>query len=119
VLGINERSGAAQLLAFGNGLQGQGGLARGFRAVDFHHAALGQAADTQRNIQHQRTRRNHLDRLDHTITHTHHRAFAELLFDLAQGGGKGTLLVLVHRIGPGLGLVRLCLGLRLLHDFTL
>src|SRR5690606_41662596 len=41
-----------------------------------------------------------LGRFDAAVAHAHHRALAELLLDLAQGRGKGALLVLVHRAGP-------------------
>lgn len=99
MLGVDEGRGAAQLLAFGNGLQGEVVLP-GFRPVDLDHAALRQAADPQCDVQHQRTGRDDLDGLDDPVAHAHHRAFAELLFDLAQGGGKGALLVLIHLGDP-------------------
>ena len=90
----------AELLALRDRLQGQRGLARGFRTVDLHDATLGQATDTEGDIQHQRTGGDDLDRFDDAVAHAHHGALAELLFDLAQGGGEGTLLVLVHGLVP-------------------
>jgi hypothetical protein len=101
VLGIDEGAVPPGLLALGDGLQGQRGLAGGFRTIDLDHATLGQAADAQRDVQHQRAGTDGLDRLDdRAVAHAHHRALAELLLDLAQGGGKGALLVLVHGAGP-------------------
>ena len=104
VLGIDEGAGAAGLLALGDGLQRQRGLARGLRAIDLDHAALGQAADAQRDVQHQRAGADHFGRFGHLVAHAHDRALAELLFDLAQGGREGALLVLIHR-GDSLGRV--------------
>ncbi len=121
VLGVDEGCGAAHLLAFGDGLQGQRGLARGFRPVDFNDTALRQTANAQRDVEHQRTGRNGFDGLDHAVAHAHHRALAELLFDLAQSCSEGALLVLVHRIGPCRGRVvgGAVFGGLLCHGFTL
>ncbi len=51
VLGIDEGSGAAELLRLGDRLQRQGRLARGFRPIDLDHPSPRQAADTERNVQ--------------------------------------------------------------------
>ncbi|KAG1388140.1 hypothetical protein G6F59_016086 [Rhizopus arrhizus] len=100
MLGVDEGRRAAQLLAFGDGLQGQSGLARGFRPVDLNDPALRQAANAQCDVEHQRAGRDGFDGLDHAVAHAHHRALAELLLDLAQSCSEGALLVLVHRLGP-------------------
>jgi hypothetical protein len=65
-------------------------------AVDLDDAALGQAADAERHVQHQRAGADDLVRLDVLVAHQHHGALAELLVDLRQGGGEGAFLVLVH-----------------------
>src|SRR6185312_6410195 len=97
VLGIDERGSAAGALAAGDGLQGHGGLAGGLRAVDLDYAAARQAADAQRDVQAQRTGGNRLDRLVDAVTHPHHGTLAELLLDLAEGGGERLALVVIHR----------------------
>ncbi len=55
---IDIGAGAAGLLGLGADLQGQGGLARAFRAVDFDDAPARQATDAQRDVQTERTRWN-------------------------------------------------------------
>ena len=54
VLGIYESGGAAGLLTGGDDLQGQGGLARRFRAVDFDYAARWQTANAESDIESER-----------------------------------------------------------------
>jgi len=51
VFGINEGRGAAHLLRFGDDMQRQRGLARAFRTVNLDHAAFGQAAHAQRDVE--------------------------------------------------------------------
>ena len=85
-LGVDEGAGTALLLRLGDDVQRERRLARAFRSVDFDDAALGQAADAQRDVEHQRAGGNDLGRLDDLVAHAHHRALAELLFDLAQCG---------------------------------
>ena len=51
VLGIDEGSCTADFLHLRDDRQGQRGLARGFRAIDFHHAAARQTAHAQSHIQ--------------------------------------------------------------------
>ncbi|MCY1541391.1 hypothetical protein D9M68_770800 [compost metagenome] len=89
VFGVDERAGAADFLHFGDDLQRERGLARGFRTIDLDHAAAGQAADAQRDVQPERPRGNHLDVVrDLVVAVAHDRALAELLFDLRKRGGK-------------------------------
>jgi hypothetical protein len=120
VLGVDEGAGAALLLHLGDDLQRQRGLARGFRAVDFDHAAARQAAHAQRDVQAQRAGGDDLDVLDRlAFAQAHDGALAELLFDLGQrglqglgffavGGGDGG----VHA-APWVGLVQPCFAFRL------
>ena len=90
VLGVNEGAGAALLLHLGHHLQGQRGLARGFRAVDLDHPAARQAAHAQGHVQAQRAGGDHLDVFNRlALAQAHDRAFAELLFDLRQRGLQG------------------------------
>ncbi len=98
VLGVDVGGGASRLLHLGDDLQRQRGLARGLGPVDLDHAAAGQPADTQRDVEPQRARRDDLEVvLDLGIAHFHDRSLAELLFDLRQCGGEGLALVVVHR----------------------
>ena len=100
VLGVHKGASAAQLLHLRNHLQRQRGLARGFRAVNFNHAAAGQATHAQGNVQAQRAGGNHLDVLDRlAFTQAHDRALAELLFDLRQRCCQGLGLLGVHGKG--------------------
>jgi hypothetical protein len=94
VFRIDEGGRAAQLLHFGNNLQGEGGLAGGFRTIDFDHSAARQAAYAKRNIQPQGTSRDGLNVAHHImVAEAHHRAFAKLFFNLAQRGVQGLQLV--------------------------
>ena len=61
MLGVDEGAGAALLLGLGDDVQRERGLARAFRAVDFDDAALGQAADAERDIEAQRAGRDRFD----------------------------------------------------------
>jgi hypothetical protein len=61
VFGVDEGGGAAELLHLGDDLQGQGGLAGGFRAVDLDHPAARQAADAEGDVQAQRAGGDDLD----------------------------------------------------------
>ena len=94
VLGVDEGADAALLLGFRQHLQGQRGLAGGFRAVNLDHPAARQAADAERDIQPQGARGNGLD-LDALVvgTEPHDRALAEVLVDLVERGLQRLLLV--------------------------
>ncbi len=97
VFGVHKGAGAAEFLHFSDDLQGQGGLARRFRAVDFDHTATGQTADTQSDVQAQGAGGNHLDVLNgFAFAQAHDGAFAELFFNLRQGGLQGFGFFAVH-----------------------
>ena len=51
VLGVDERRDTAGGLGVGHRVQGDGGLTRGFRAVDLDDAAARQPADAQRHVE--------------------------------------------------------------------
>src|SRR5690606_20832695 len=83
VFGVDEGAGAAQLLHFGDDLQGERGLARGFGTVDFDDAAARQAAYAQRDVQPQRPGGHDLDVVfDSIVAVAHDRALAKLFFNL-------------------------------------
>ena len=62
VLGVDEGGDAAGLLRVGDGVQGDGRLARALRAVDLDDAAAGQPADAERDVERDRAGRDDLDR---------------------------------------------------------
>src|SRR3546814_3599701 len=64
------------------------------------YTTLFRSADAQGVVEQQRAGRDHRHHFGDTVAHAHDRAFAVLLLDLGQGGGKRALLVLVHRGGP-------------------
>src|SRR5690348_1768138 len=101
MLGVDERRGAAGTLATGDRLQGHGGLAGRLRPVDLDYAAARQTADTEGDVQPQRSGGNRLDGFVDAIAHAHDGALAELLFDLAEGGGERLALVVIHRMYSG------------------
>jgi hypothetical protein len=84
-------------LGLGDDAETEGGLAGGFRAVDLDDAALGQAADAEREVHGERARRERLDLHLGVAAQAHDRALAELLGD----GGERELDVLVARGGGG------------------
>ncbi len=93
MLGIDKGAGAALLLGLGHDLQRQRRLARRLGAINFDDAALGQAADAQRDIEPQRTGRNRLD-IDLVVgAEPHDRPLAEGLVDLRQSLLQRLLLV--------------------------
>ena len=94
MFGIDIGRHAALLLNFGNHMQRQGGLARGFGAVNLDHAATRQPADAQRNIQAQRTGGNRVARQAQiTRAQLHHRALAKSPIDLAERGFQRALAI--------------------------
>ena len=86
MLGVDEGAHAAGLLRLSNGVQGQRGLARRLGSVDFHHTAARQAADTEGEVESDRSRGNNGDVFRFT-TERHDGSLAKLFFD----GGYGRL----------------------------
>ena len=86
VLGVDEGGGTAPLLAFRDDVQGEGGLARGFGAVDFRHPASGDAADAEGEIEPDGAGGDHRHLDVHVVGELHHRALAELALDGFKGG---------------------------------
>ena len=97
MFGIHESGRTAGFLDFGDDMQGERGLARGLRSVDFHDPTPGQAADAQGQIQSEGASRHGNDIAGClAIAHAHDRALAKLFFDLTQCGRQGLLAILVH-----------------------
>jgi hypothetical protein len=84
VFRVDERRHAALLLGLGDDLQRQRRLAGRFRPEDFDDAAARHAADAERVVDADGAGRNRFNRGDDIVlAEAHDRAFAELLFDLA------------------------------------
>src|SRR5690606_26036425 len=94
MLGVDEGADAAAFLGFGDDVERQRGLARALRPERLDDAAAGQSADSQRDVEAERARRNGLDRNDGVLAEAHHGTLAEVPLDLAQRGCES--LVLVH-----------------------
>ena len=99
VLRVDEGRDAAVALRVGHRVQGQGGLARGLRAVDLHHAAARQAADAQGHVHGHRARGDDLDGCLGLVPQPHDGTLAELLVDLGESGLEG-LLAIRHLAHP-------------------
>ena len=99
MLDVDEGGEAALSLALGDDAQAEGGLARGFRAVDLDDAAEGQAADAEREVDGERAGRERLDLHLGVAAEAHDRALAELLGD----GGERELDVLFPGVRGGGG----------------
>ena len=86
VFGVDEGRQAAGFLRFGDDLQRQGGLARRLGPEDLDDAPARDAADAERVVDAERAGRDHVHRADGLVlAEPHDGAFAELLFDLADG----------------------------------
>ncbi|MNJ43383.1 hypothetical protein D3C77_383870 [compost metagenome] len=96
VFGVDEGGHAALLLDLGHGVQGQGRLARGFRAEHLDHPPDRQAADAERHVQAQRAGRDAVDLGHHaSLAELHDRALAEGAIDLRDRRLQSALLFAV------------------------
>jgi len=84
VLGINKSRQTAGLLRFRDHLQGDGGLAAGFRAENFDYAAAGESAHAQSGVEADGAGGDDRDGQNFPRPQAHDGAFAKLLFDLRQ-----------------------------------
>ena len=102
VLGVDERTDAAELLRLGDHVVDERRLARGLRAEDLDDAPARHAADAEREVERERARGDRLHaHLRALVAHAHDRALAELALDLReralQGGVAGLAgLILAH-----------------------
>ena len=84
VLGVDVGADPAVSLRLGHHVHGEGRLTRRLGSVDLDDASAGKAADPEREVERQRPGGDRLDPQVEVLPHPHDRAFAELLFDLAQ-----------------------------------
>ena len=112
VLGVDEGGDAALALRLGDDVQGQRGLAAGLGAEDLDHPAAGNPLPAQGHVQRQAAGGDAGDAADDAGPQGHDRPFAELLFDLGDGGlqrGMGVqhgadAVAASRRLGRRLGL---------------
>ena len=103
MLGVDHCRDAPFALCLGYGVEGQGGLTRRFRTVDFHDAPFRVTAHAQGVVQADRAGGDHIHLLHGLVAEFHDGAAAIVLFYVAQGLGQGV----------GLGL----LGVKLVGGF--
>ncbi len=98
VLGVDEGGGASGLLRLGDDVERERGLARAFRPVDLDDPAARKAADSERDVEAQRARRDGLDLDRLARAQLHRAALAERAVDLREGGLEGLLPVHTVRV---------------------
>ena len=84
MLRVNKSRDAASLLNLRHHMKSDRRLARRLRSVDLYDPALGDAADTQRQIKAHRAGRSGLHIHRRRVTQLHDRSLAVVLFDLRQ-----------------------------------
>ncbi len=83
MLGVDEGDNTAHGLGLSENLEREGRLARRLGAVDLYDTSAWHAADAERRVERQRSRRNRLDiEILRTVAVLHDGALAELLLDL-------------------------------------
>ena len=93
VLRVDKGHLAPPLLGLGHNVQGQGGLAGGFRPVDLNNASLGHAADAQGDVQRQRPRGDGVHHNAGVLSQAHDGPLSIGPLDLGHGGLQGLLLI--------------------------
>ena len=86
MLRIDEGRSAAILLGFRDDMERQRRLSRTLRPIDFNNTALGQATDTEGDVETERACRDRLDIHGFPAAKLHCRALAERAIDLGQCG---------------------------------
>src|SRR5207249_4639710 len=90
VLGVDECANATDLLRLRDDLIDERGLSGRLGAEYLDDPATGNSPDAEREIERQRTRRDHRDGdRRRIVTEAHHRALAELALDLRDRGIQG------------------------------
>jgi hypothetical protein len=97
VLGVDVRRGAAGLLGLRDGLQREGGLARGLGTVDLDDAAAGEAPDAEREVERKHAGGDRVDLdLAGAVSELHHGFLAVRLLDLSERELEGLRLTGLH-----------------------
>ena len=103
VLGVDVGTDAAVALGLGHDMGGERGLARPLGPEDLDHAAAGQAADAERQVERQCPGWDDVDGHRALVAHLHDGAGAELLLDLGQRQVEGLAPSLAVDVGDGCG----------------
>ena len=98
MLGVDEGRDAALFLRLGDGMDGQRGLTRRLRAIDFYHSAAGIAANAQGHVEPDGARGDDIHILHLLVAHPHDGAFTEIFLYLAHSGLEGLHLGLFLRL---------------------
>jgi len=96
VLHVHKRADAAALLRLADDVQAERGLAGSFRAINLGHAATGNAADAQGDIQGQRPGRDDFNLQVAGVTQAQDRAVAIAFGEIVQGGAQGFLAAFIN-----------------------
>ena len=92
MLHVDEGGFAPGLLGLGHHVEGHGGFAGGFRAVDLYDPTSGDAANAQGHIQAEGAGGDGVNLHGGGLPQLHDSALAELLFDLLDGAVQGFFL---------------------------
>ena len=104
VLRIDEGRDAAQLLRFGNGVQGDRRLTGGFGAVDLDHSAAGKPADAECEVERKAPRGDDFDiGIARLFAELHDGALTVSLLDLGEDGVQRLEFFFVHICSPFAG----------------
>src|ERR1044071_2069839 len=88
-------------LCLGDDVQGERGLTRRLRTIDFDDSSARNSADPKGNIESERSRRNYRQILWRTgFAEPHDGTLAELPFDLADGEIECFLSIYIHLLPP-------------------
>ncbi len=102
MLGVDEGSNAAGLLALSDGMDGQRRLTARLGAVNLDDTSLRVATHSQCGIQADGTSGNDINVLYLFVAHAHDAALAEILFNLRHGGLQGFQFLLLRIQGLAL-----------------
>ena len=85
MFGIDEGSDAAGFLAFGDGVDGEGGLTGALGAIDLDDASTGEAADTESHVEADGAGGDNVELLVGAVAEFHDGAFAVAFLNLVEG----------------------------------
>src|SRR5207302_131566 len=98
VLGVDEGADPAAALGLGDDVVDDRRLAGGLRPEDLDDPPARQPADPEREVEGEGAGRDGPDRDGGLVAHAHHRPFAELPLDLAEGDVES--LLTIHYVPP-------------------
>ncbi len=99
VLGVDEGGNAAGFLAFGDGVDGQGGLTGTLGAIDFYDAAAGESSDAQGHVEADAAGGDDVELFVGAVAQLHNGALAVALLYLVEGALEDFQFFLLQGIG--------------------